>query len=145
MQITISILKRIIIKSGYHSKMSDKEARILNSISNQVFVLCGIFCSFLLSAIYRFVLDVKNVPVYVIVLTSVLTLIGFILLLKNVNRIIRAISVMPSEKYYHIYVFLGMLRNSIEAIEKRSFPIIKYLGIRNDKFEDELLLKMRWN
>ncbi len=51
----------------------------------------------------------------------------------------KTIKVNPTNKYYHFYLFLGMLRDSIEAIEKRDFPIIEYLNIRNTKFETELL------
>lgn len=47
-------------------------------------------------------------------------------------------SIDQSNKYKHFYSFIGMLRNSVEAIEKNDFPIIEYLGIKNDEFEDEL-------
>lgn len=50
-----------------------------------------------------------------------------------------SIKVKPTNKYHHFYLFLGMLRDSIEDIEKRDFPIIEYLNIRNTKFETELL------
>lgn len=56
----------------------------------------------------------------------------------------KVINAKPSDRYFHFYLFLGVLRNSIEAIDKREFPIIEYLGIRNDGFEKELL-DMRGN
>lgn len=56
-----------------------------------------------------------------------------------------AIGVDSSNKYYHFYVFIGMLRDSIEAIEKKDFPIIEYLGVRNDRFEEELFASSNRN
>ncbi len=50
----------------------------------------------------------------------------------------RRISCRENDKYYHIYMFLGTLRDSIEAIEKIEFPFVRYLGIINDEFENRL-------
>ena len=40
--------------------------------------------------------------------------------------------------YYHIYSFLGVLRDSVEIIEKIDFPIMRYLNVNNEEFEERL-------
>ncbi|WP_022768253.1 DUF6602 domain-containing protein [Butyrivibrio sp. NC2007] len=42
------------------------------------------------------------------------------------------------DKYSHIYRFLGVFRDSIEYIEKLEFPIVEYLGLKNDEFENAI-------
>ena len=37
-----------------------------------------------------------------------------------------------------IYSFVGGVRDSIEAIERIEFPILKYLQIQNEIFADKL-------
>lgn len=43
-----------------------------------------------------------------------------------------------TDKYFHIYLFLAMLRDHIEAKERFAFPFIDYLGICNEAFENAL-------
>ncbi|MBE5832923.1 MAG: hypothetical protein E7306_14445 [Butyrivibrio sp.] len=61
----------------------------------------------------------------------------------NENKLIpKTIYAEGMPRNFHVYIFLGSLRNAIETIEKVEFPFLEYLGVRNEKF-DETLRKAR--